>query len=74
MASQLRKGSSSYKGQVSTKLSIHYKSIIKISYEIILGCTLTEIKFRICRMFIFAKSVHGSTAFGHNKDNRLAQL
>jgi hypothetical protein len=40
-----------------------------MGYEIILGCTLTEIKFRICRMFIFAKSVHGSPAFGHNHYN-----
>jgi hypothetical protein len=72
MASQLRKGPSSYKGQISTKLYTHYKSIIKMSYEIILGCTLTEIKFRICRIFIFAKSVHGSTAFGHNHDKLLA--
>jgi hypothetical protein len=69
MAPQLKKESSSYKGQIYAKLFIHYNSIIKMSYEIILAHTLTEIKFRICRMFIFAKHVHSSTTSGHNQDD-----
>jgi len=69
MAPQLTKESSSYKGQICAELFIHYKRTIKKSYEIISACTLNEIKFRIRRMFIFVKSVHGSTTFGHNQDD-----